>query len=67
MDSVRCNSPREACDMTRWEGESNGSVYERCGIGPCTNGVKCGVVEWVIRNTLRWFGHIERKTSEEFV
>ena len=27
----------------------------------------CGVVEWVKKNTLRWFGHIERKNSEEFV
>ncbi len=23
--------------------------------------------EWVKRNTLRWFGHIERMNSEEFV
>ncbi len=29
--------------------------------------MKCGVVEWVKRNTLRWFGHIERMNSEEFV
>ena len=26
----------------------------------------CGVVEWVKRNKLWWFGHMERKT-EEFV
>ncbi len=26
-----------------------------------------GVVAWVKRNTLRWFGHIERMGSEEFV
>ncbi len=25
------------------------------------------VVEWVNSNTLRWFGHIERMGSEEFV
>ncbi len=31
------------------------------------NGVSCGVVEWVKRNTLRWFGHIERMGSEEFM
>ena len=43
--------------MTRWEGES---VWERCGMGPCANGVKCGVVEWVKRNTLRWL----RKTGQ---
>ena len=34
---------------------------------PCANGVKRGVVEWVKRNMLRWFGHMERKKSEEFV
>ncbi len=27
----------------------------------------CGVVEWVKRSTLRWFGHIERMRNEEFV
>ena len=25
----------------RWEGESNESVYERCGMEPCANGVRC--------------------------
>ncbi len=36
-------------------------------MGSNANGVNCGVVEWVKRNTLRWFGHIERMGSEEFV
>ncbi len=36
-------------------------------MGSQANGVNCGVVEWVKRNTLRWFGHIERMGSEEFV
>ncbi len=31
------------------------------------NGVGCGVVEWVKRSTLRWFGHIERMKKEDFV
>ncbi len=31
------------------------------------SGVGCGVVEWVKRSTLRWFGHIERMENEEFV
>ncbi len=30
-------------------------------------GVGCGVVEWVKRSTLRWFGHIGRMENEEFV
>ena len=53
--------------MIRREGESNESLYERCGIGPCANGVKCGVVEWMKQNTLKWFGHMERKRVEEIV
>ena len=44
---------RGACGVTRREGESNESVYERCDMGPCVNGVKCDVVEWVKRNILR--------------
>ena len=27
--------------------------------------MKCGAVEWVKRNTLRWFGHIERMDENE--
>ena len=53
--------------MTRWEGASNESIYERCGMGPCINGVKCGVVEWVKINSLRLFGHMERKKREGLV
>ncbi len=31
------------------------------------SGVGCGVVEWVKRSTLRWFGHVERMGNDEFV
>ncbi len=31
------------------------------------NGMNWGVVEWMRRNTLRWYGHIERMGREEFV
>ncbi len=31
------------------------------------SGVGYGLVEWVNRSTLRWFGHIERMENEEFV
>ncbi len=58
---------RGACGVTRQDGESNESVYERWGMGSQANGVECGVVKWVKRYTLRWFGHIERMGSEEFV
>ena len=53
--------------MIRWEVESNESIYKRCGLGLCANGVKCGLVERVKKNSLRWFGHMERKKNEEFV
>ncbi len=43
------------------------SVCERCGMSGCGSGVGCGVVEWVKRSTLKWFGHIERMGNEEFV
>ncbi len=50
-----------------WDGLSNESVYERCGMTGRGSGMGCGVVEWVKRSTLRWFGHIERMGNEEFV
>ena len=53
--------------MTRKEDESNESRYERCGMGTRANGMKCGVVEWVKRNTLRSFGHMVRKKSKGYV
>ncbi len=42
-------------------------MYERCGMRGCGSGVECGVVEWVKRSILRWFGHIERMGNEEFL
>ena len=36
-------------------------------MGPCANGGKCGVWEWVKKKALRWFCHLERKKSVEFV
>ncbi len=54
---------RGACGVNRWDGVSN----ERCGMRGRGSGVGCGVVEWVKRSTLRWFGHIERMGNEEFV
>ncbi len=42
-------------------------MYERCGMTGRGSGVGCGVVEWVKKSTLRWFGHIERMAYEEFV
>ena len=41
-------------------------MRERCGMRPFANGVKCGVVEWVKKNTSRWLSNFERKKNEEF-
>ncbi len=65
--AVEMSYLRGACGVTRWDGESNESVYERCGMGSQANGVNCGVVEWVKRNTLRWFGHIEEFVKKVYV
>ncbi len=52
--------------MTRWDGDSNECMYERCSMGGHANRVNYGVVEWVKRSTGRWFVHNERIGSEEF-
>lgn len=46
--------------MTRWNGESNENVYERCSMITQANGVKYGVVEWVKKQYFEVIGHIER-------
>ncbi len=56
--AVEVSYLRGACRGTGWAGLSNKSVYKRCGMSVCGCGVWCGVVEWVKRSTLRWFGHI---------
>ncbi len=33
----------------------------------CGSWAGCGVMEWVKRSTLRWFGHIERMGNEDFL
>ena len=42
---MEVNYLRGARGETRWKGESNESVYERCDMGICENGVKYSVVE----------------------
>ncbi len=53
--------------MTKWNGERNENVYDRCGIGSHANGVKCMVVEFAKRNNLKWFGNIERMKGKKKV
>ncbi len=45
VHAVEMSYLRRACGVTRWEAKSNESVNERCGMGVCASGVKCGVVE----------------------
>ncbi len=45
--AVEMSYLRGACGVTRWDGESNESMYERCGMGSRANGVNCRVVERV--------------------
>ncbi len=45
---------RAACGVGIWDGLSNESVYERCGMRGHGSGVGCGVVEWMKRSTLRY-------------
>ena len=63
--AVEMSYLRGACGLTRQDLESNESVYERFGMESRGEGIKCGVVEWVKRNTLRWFGHVERMKKED--
>ncbi len=51
---------RSACGVSRMDGMRNKSVYEHFGMCLVGEGKKCGVVEEVKRQTLKWFGHMER-------
>ncbi len=51
---------RDACGVSRWDRESNEDMYRRFGMSESAVGMDCGVVEWVKRSTLRWYGHVMR-------
>ncbi len=67
VSAVEMSYPRGMCGVSRWDGLSNESVYERCSMRGNGSGVGCTVVEWVKRSTLRWFGYTERMKNEELV
>ncbi len=50
---------RSACGVSRMDGMRNESVYEHFGMCHVGEGKKCGVVEEVQRQMLKWFGHME--------
>ena len=58
--AVEMDYLRGACGVTRLERESNERIYNRYGMSERGVGMECGVIEWVKRNTLRWFGHVGR-------
>ncbi len=62
VHAVEMSYLRGACGVNKWDSVSN----ERCGMRGRRSGVGYGMVEWVKRSTLRWFGHIERMENEEF-
>ncbi len=60
VQAVEMSCLRSACGVSRMDGMSNESVYERVGMCHVGEGKKCGVVEEVKRQTLKWFGNMER-------
>ncbi len=55
-----------AYGVSRWDGESNEDMYGRFGMSEATVGMDCGVVEWVKRSTLRWYGLVMRMNECAF-
>ena len=55
---------RAAIGVTRMDRVRNDEVYERCGMAEGLPGVNCGVVNWVNRNALKWYGHVRRIPEE---
>ncbi len=45
VHAVEISYPREACEVTKWDGESNENMYERFGMGSLANEVKSGRVD----------------------
>ncbi len=60
IQAVEMNHLRSVCGIRKMDGESNESMYNRYGMPSKGEGMKCGVVEGVKCNTLRWFGYMER-------
>ncbi len=60
VQAVELRYVRSACGVSRIDGISNESVYERFGMCHVGEGKKCGVVEEVKQQTLKWFAHVER-------
>ncbi len=64
--AVEMSYMRGACGVSRWDRESNEDMYRRFGMSETAVGMDCGVVEWVKRSTLRWYGHVKRMNECDF-
>ena len=42
MQAAQISYLRGVCGVTRWNGESNERMYERCSMGSHAKGVNCG-------------------------
>ena len=62
--AVEMNYLRTAMGITRMDRVSNTEVYEHFGMTERAVGVNCGVVEWVKRSALRWYGHVRRMPED---
>ncbi len=51
---------RSACGVSRMDGMSNESVYERIGMCHVGEGKKYEVMEEMKQQTLKWFCHMEQ-------
>ncbi len=60
VQAVEMSYLRSACGVSRMDGMSNESVYKYFGMCHVGEGKKCGVVEEVKQQTLKWFDHLER-------
>ncbi len=60
VQAVEMSYLRHVCGVSRMDGMNNESVYEHFGMCHVGEGKKCGVVEEVKQQTLKWFGHMER-------
>ncbi len=49
VQAVEMSYLRGACGVSRWDGLSNESVYERCGMSGHGSVVECGVMEWLTK------------------
>ena len=64
IQAVEMSYLRSALGVTRWDEVGNEEVYRRFGMSERGVGMECGVVEWVKRGTLRWYGHVQRMEAE---